>query len=89
MASCFINDLVGVNQRLMSPSLGDLAEWLCNAFANLVRWLCKAAWQISRMAMQSFLAGIPCAPPLLGGAQGRKTKNQVGNKLPPFSDVPE
>jgi len=29
------NNLVGVNQRLMSLSLGDLAEWLCNAFANL------------------------------------------------------
>jgi len=32
--NCFLpltNDLVGVNQRLMSPYFGDLAEWLCKA----------------------------------------------------------
>ena len=33
------NDLADVNQRLMSPYFGDLAEWLCIAF-----------WQSSRMA---------------------------------------
>jgi hypothetical protein len=27
--------LVGVNQRLMSPTLGDLAEWLCKAVRQL------------------------------------------------------
>ncbi len=50
MASCFINDLAVVNQRLMSPSFGDLAEWLCKAnqrlmspyFGDLAEWLCKA-----------------------------------------------
>jgi hypothetical protein len=26
------SDFAGVNQRLMSPSFGDLADWLCNAF---------------------------------------------------------
>ena len=30
---------VVVNQRLMSPYFGDLAEWLCKAFDNLVEWL--------------------------------------------------
>jgi hypothetical protein len=31
--------LAVVNQRLMSPYFGDLAEWLCKAFGSLVRWL--------------------------------------------------
>jgi len=26
------NDLLSVNQRLMSPYFGDLADWLCKAF---------------------------------------------------------
>ena len=26
------SDLASVNQRLMSPYFGDLAEWLCKAF---------------------------------------------------------
>gem|GEM_PF-2756934 len=33
------SDLASVNQRLMSPSSGDLAEWLCKAFARVVEWL--------------------------------------------------
>ncbi len=33
------SDLVAVNQRLISPYFGDLAEWLCNAL-----------WRPSQMA---------------------------------------
>ena len=44
--SGFNQRLAGVNQRHMSPYLGDLAEWLCKAFASLVEWLCKAARRV-------------------------------------------
>ena len=43
--SIITSDLVGVNQRLMSPYFGDLAEWLCIAFC-----------QPSRMASSSIKA---------------------------------
>src|SRR5450759_2282722 len=43
--------LVAVNQRLMSPSLGDLAEWLCKAFWRLItNHLATVFWLPSGMA---------------------------------------
>ncbi|GEM_PF-5319068 len=41
------SDLAAVNQRLMSPYFGDLAEWLCKAF-----------WQPGRVASSSIRDGV-------------------------------
>src|SRR5450759_3632492 len=50
--------LVAVNQRLMSPSLGDLAEWLCKTFWQpITNDLAGAVCQPSQMA-SSFISGM-------------------------------
>jgi hypothetical protein len=59
-------DLAVVNQRLMSPSLGDLAEWLCKAFRvpgqNFFGWRPSGMARsfISRMAITNDLPSVFC-----------------------------
>src|SRR5450756_2417661 len=48
--------LVAVNQRLMSPSLGDLAEWLCKAFWRLIT---NHLATVFRVPGQKFFGWLP------------------------------
>jgi hypothetical protein len=89
MASRFIrlitSDLAAVNQRLMSPYFGDLAEWLCKAFWQPIEKRQLVVPPVVSSGQPSHRGlGFALLPTL--AAEGRGLSRQAPTSVPPFRD---